>query len=259
MSEWSWSKRRPLEGYKTVLDRTKKTKGHVKLKGGEPKFLSGRYSPLSEILRLFRIFWEFFRGFRVFHSLGPAVTVFGSARFTKDHPYYQVGIELGKRLAEEGFVTVTGGGPGLMEATSRGAYEAGGVTVGANIVLPREQAPNLFLTHTMTFYYFFVRKVILIKYSSAYIVLPGGFGTLDEMMEAMMLIQNGKLNRFPIILVGAQYWQGLIHWMKNTMIKDSAISVEDLKDILMTDDIEEAIFKVKSSTQSLFEGSLKRG
>lgn len=227
------------------------TKGHSNLKGGEPKFLAGRYSRTSEIFRLIRILWEFFRGFRLFHFLGPAITVFGSARFSKEHPFYKLGMELGKRLAEEGFVVVTGGGPGIMEATSRGAFEAGGLTVGANIILPHEQRPNSYLTRSMTFYYFFVRKLILIKYSSAYIVMPGGFGTLDEMMEAVMLIQNGKLNRFPVILIGVDYWKGLLDWMKNTMIKDSAISVRDLDDIFLTDNLDEALNRIRASITAL--------
>ncbi len=234
-----------------MFNFTNRTKGHSELKGGEPKFLAGRYSRFSEGIRIVKIAWEFLRGFRAFHFIGPAVTIFGSARFSEGHPHYATARTLGAGLAKLGFVVVTGGGPGLMEAASRGAKEAGGFTVGANIILPKEQKANPYLSRVITFYYFFVRKVILIKYSIAYVVTPGGFGTLDEMMEALMLIQNGKLYHFPVILVGVDYWKGLLDWMQTTMVKDAAISEGDLKGVVLTDDVEEVLKLIASSAQHL--------
>ncbi len=229
----------------------KKTKGYLKLKGGEPKFLAGRYSRISETFRVIKIALEFIRGFRAFHFLGPAVTVFGSARFSESQAHYGVARKMGEELAKAGFVVVTGGGPGLMEAANRGAKEAGGFTVGANIILAHEQNPNPYLSRVVTFYYFFIRKVILIKYSVAYVVMPGGFGTLDEMMEALMLIQNGKLYHFPVVLMGVEYWAGLLNWMRDTMLKDAAITEGDLRGVLLTDDVDAALTLIKHSVTEL--------
>ena len=159
----------------------------------EIQFLEGSRSRTRETLTLFRICVEFVRGFRALRSLGPCVTVFGSARFGESSPYYEQARQLSRALAQKGFTILTGGGPGIMEAANRGAIEAGGKSVGCNIILPHEQKPNPFLTRVVTFYYFFVRKVMLVKYSQAYVILPGGFGTLDEMTEALTLIQTKKL------------------------------------------------------------------
>ena len=152
---------------------------------------------------------EFEHGFRSLRNLGPALTVFGSARFTPGHPYYELGRQVGGRLAASGFTVITGGGPGAMEAANRGAHEAGGPSYGLNIVLPHEQKPNPYVDDTVEFHYFFVRKVMLVKYSCAYIVLPGGLGTLDELLEAATLLQCGKVGPFPLVLVGGGFWRGM--------------------------------------------------
>ena len=209
--------------------------------GGEAQYLAGRNSKWKELTRLIRISLEFFRGMRALHHAGPGITVFGSARFKEGHPYYALGRQIGKALAREGYTVITGGGPGIMEAASRGAKEAGGRTVGCNIMVPHEQAPNPYLDKVVTFYYFFVRKVMLVKYSYAFVILPGGFGTLDEMMEALALIQTGKLYDFPVILMGTDYWKGYLNWIHETVIGSGAASKTDLNFVHLTDDPEEAI------------------
>jgi uncharacterized protein (TIGR00730 family) len=218
---------------------------------GEVLFLAGRHSRTKETLRLFRIMIEYIRGFRAFWDVGPAVTVFGSARFGEGHTYYEIARKMGKLLAQEGFTVVTGGGPGLMEAANRGCRDAGGYSVGCNIVLPHEQAPNPYLNKVVTFYYFFVRKIMLVKYSYAYIILPGGFGTLDEMSESLTLIQTGKLYDFPIILMGREYWKGFYDWLEGTLLKEGAISRTDLGFIHLTDDPEEAMQMIRKANQGL--------
>lgn len=218
----------------------------------EANYLAGRSTKTKEILRLFRIFLEFFRGMRALHTIGPAVTVFGSARFKKeDHPYYQLGREVGKALAHEGFTVMTGGGPGIMEAVNRGAFETGGISVGCCIRLPHEQLPNSYLHKAVTFSYFFARKVMLIKYSYAFIILPGGFGTLDEMMEAITLIQTGKLYDFPVILMGKDYWQGHLEWVQKQMVQQGTVTAEELNFIHLTDRPEEAIEIIRKTIQGL--------
>ena len=203
---------------------------------GEAEFLAGRHSRFYEFMRCMRIALEFIRGFRALHFTGPCVTVFGSARMKDGHRYYEQAREIGKKLAENGFTVITGGGPGIMEAANRGAKEGKGMSLGCNIVLPHEQGHNLFLDRVVTFYYFFVRKVMLVKYSCAYVIMPGGFGTLDEMTEALTLIQTGKLYDFPIILVGKDYWQGFIDWARSSLLKEGAISEVDLNYLTLTDD-----------------------
>jgi uncharacterized protein (TIGR00730 family) len=175
----------------------------------ERNFLTERRTPEREKARLKRITAEFERGFKRLGKLGPAVTVFGSARFKPGHPHYELARETGRRLAEAGFTVLTGGGPGVMEAANRGAHEAGGPSYGLNILLPHEQEPNPYVDESVEFQYFFVRKVMLVKYSCAYIVLPGGLGTLDELFEAATLIQCGKIGPFPLILLGREFWNGL--------------------------------------------------
>jgi uncharacterized protein (TIGR00730 family) len=218
---------------------------------GEAEFLAGRHSRLSETLRLLRITVEFIRGFRALQKVGAAITVFGSARFKDGHPYYELARRIGAALAREGYTVMTGGGPGLMEAANRGAKEVGGSSVGCNIILPHEQEPNAYLDRVVTFYYFFVRKVMLVKYSYAFVILPGGFGTLDEMTEALTLIQTGKLYDFPIILVGKQYWRGLLDWIRGTLVQGGAVSPEDLDFIHLTDDPEEALEIIRKTLQGL--------
>lgn len=175
----------------------------------ERAFLTQSRSPAREKARLQRIMAEFEHGFERLHKLGPAVTVFGSARFQAGHPYYELAREVGKQLALAGFTVITGGGPGAMEAANRGAREAGGPSYGLNIVLPHEQEPNPYIDESVEFQYFFVRKVMLVKYSCAYVVVPGGLGTLDELFEAATLIQCGKIGPFPLMLLGEKFWQGM--------------------------------------------------
>lgn len=206
----------------------------------EQKFLAGRDSRLTEALRVFRIALEFIRGFRTLHFIGPAVTVFGSARFGEGHSYYSLGRELGGALASQGYTVITGGGPGLMEAANRGAKEQGGYCVGCNIHLPQEQIPNPYLDKHILFHYFFVRKVMLVKYSYGYVILPGGLGTLDELFEALTLIQVGKVYDFPVILMGKDYWEGLWRWLQNSPVHSGAVSEVDMKQVFMTDNPEEA-------------------
>lgn len=206
----------------------------------ERLFLAGPRSRIKELLSIVRISWEFLRVFRVLHFVGPCVTVFGSARFCEGHKYYELTRKIGFKLAEMGFTVMTGGGPGLMEAANRGAKEAGGISVGCNILLPFEQSTNPYLDHCITVKYFFVRKVALVKYSYAFIVMPGGFGTLDELFEALTLIQTKKISNFPIVVFGKEYWRHLSELLES-MAKAQSISKEDLKLLLITDSIEEAI------------------
>ncbi len=206
----------------------------------ERLFLAGPRSRIKELLSIVRISWEFLRVFRVLHFVGPCVTVFGSARFCEGHKYYELTRKIGFKLAEMGFTVMTGGGPGLMEAANRGAKEAGGISVGCNILLPFEQSTNLYLDHCITVKYFFVRKVALVKYSYAFVVMPGGFGTLDELFEALTLIQTKKISNFPIVVFGKEYWRHLSELLEG-MAKAQSISKEDLKLLLITDSIEEAI------------------
>lgn len=205
----------------------------------EIRFLSERGSRLVEFRRVVRIAIEFIRGFQKLHFVGPAVTVFGSARFSEGSPHYELARRVGRVVAEAGFTLITGGGPGVMEAASRGAKEAGGVTVGCAIQLPLEQKTNPYIDVPVNFHYFFVRKVMLVKYSYAYLILPGGLGTLDELYEALTLIQTRKIENFPIILVGKEYWTGVIQWMRSTLLKQGAIDVEDLDHLVVTDDLDE--------------------
>jgi uncharacterized protein (TIGR00730 family) len=181
------------------------------------------------------------RGFEELDFEGPCVTVFGSARFTEDHPYYAMGREVGRRLAEAGFNVMTGGGPGIMEAANRGAREAGGLSIGCNIQLPREQKPNPYLDHFVEFEHFFVRKVMLVKYSSAFVVLPGGFGTLDEAFEVVTLIQTRKLESFPVVALGGAYWEQLTEFLTNTLVSEGTISSTDLELIRLASNPAEAV------------------
>lgn len=196
----------------------------------------------EETWRIFRIMAEFVEGFDVMSRLGPAVAVFGSARTRPTAPSYRLGVELGRKLAQAGFVVITGGGGGIMESAHRGAAHVGGTTVGLNIVLPHEQKPNPYIDIEVDFDYFFVRKVMFVKYSVAIVCLPGGFGTLDEFFESMTLLQTQKTPPSPVILMGKKYWQPLIRWVKNTVLDEyHAISPEDLDLFRITDDPDEAV------------------
>lgn len=209
------------------------------LQHSERSFLSGPRSRLSDLGTLFKVTWDFIRAFRVLHFVGPCVTIFGSARTPEGTTYYEMARKMGARMAQMGFTVMTGGGPGIMEAGNRGAFEQGGRSVGVNIQLPFEQKGNPYVDREVTMRYFFTRKTVLIKYSYAFVVMPGGAGTLDEMFETMTLIQTGKLRNFPIVLMGKEYWQPLMD-MIYRMVDEGMISPEDPDLIFFTDDIEDA-------------------
>ncbi len=206
----------------------------------ETYFLEGPHSRSRELVFLYDVVKEFFKGFRKLHFVGPCVTVFGSARFTETHPYYLQARQLGAEIAKLGFAVITGGGPGIMEAANRGAKDVNGRSIGCNIKLPQEQQPNIYLDRWVTINYFFIRKVLLTKYSYAFVVMPGGYGTLDEFFEAITLIQTGKVNRFPIVLMGKAYHEELIEHI-DKMIVEKTISPEDSELFLFTDSVEDAI------------------
>ncbi|NUR82856.1 MAG: TIGR00730 family Rossman fold protein [Nonomuraea sp.] len=191
--------------------------------------------------RVLRIQAEFVEGFGALAELPPAVTVFGSARTPSDSPEYALGVELGAKLAEAGYAVITGGGPGVMEAANKGATEAEGISVGLGIELPFEQRMNDYVDLGIEFRYFFVRKTMFVKYSSGFIALPGGFGTLDELFEALTLVQTKKVTSFPVVLLGSDYWGGLIEWIKQSLLGGGKISPHDLDLIHLTDDVDEAV------------------
>jgi uncharacterized protein (TIGR00730 family) len=206
----------------------------------EEIYLEGARSRSYETLFAFKVMREFIKGFRTLHFVGPCVTVFGSARYKDGHPYYDMARKTGAAIANAGFTTMTGGGPGIMEAANRGAAEQEGRSVGVNIVLPMEQDPNPYLDTQVTIRYFFVRKVLLLKYSYGFVVLPGGFGTMDELFETLTLVQTRSIRNFPIVLMGKDYYKEL--WAAlNDMVVEGTISAEDLKLVLLTDDPDEAI------------------
>jgi len=211
---------------------------------GEQFFLEGPQPRRLELWMLLRIIREFFRGFRRLHFAGPCVTVFGSARFKEDNRYYHLGREVGAALTRLGFTVMTGGGPGIMEAANRGAQEAGGHTIGCNITLPFEQSPNPYLDEMLEFKYFFVRKTMLIKYSYAFIVLPGGVGTMDEFFEALTLIQTKKIKNFPIVLMGKDYYRPLIDYLE-MMVREGTLGNSDLDLLMVTDSVDEAMAHIE--------------
>ncbi|HZQ49513.1 MAG TPA: TIGR00730 family Rossman fold protein [Candidatus Dormibacteraeota bacterium] len=190
--------------------------------------------------RVLRILSEFVEGFDALNDIGPAVTVFGSARTKPDDPYYALGRSLGAALARKGFAVITGGGPGMMEAVNRGAHEAGGLSVGCNIELPHEQQLNPYVDLGVEFRYFFVRKNMFVKYARGFVIFPGGLGTLDELFESLTLAQTGKIEHFPIVLFGSKYWNGLLDWMRAVVLSHGAMSEEDFELMTVTDDPEEA-------------------
>ena len=213
--------------------------------------LEGPQSRLREALFLVRAMRDFIRGFRALHFVGPCVTVFGSARFGETHPYYAIARDVGRRVSQLGFTVMTGGGPGMMEAANRGARDVGGRSVGCNIELPFEQEPNPYLDRWITCHYFFVRKVLLFKYSYAFVVLPGGLGTLDELCEALTLIQTRKIRNFPVVLVGTEYWQPFIALLRE-MISLGAIGENDLDLFKVTDDLDEAVRHLETHAVAAF-------
>ncbi len=218
----------------------------------ERQFLAGPQSRVFELWFVVKVLFELLRGFRKLHFIGPCVTVFGSARFREDHRYYQLAREIGARLAGAGFTVMTGGGPGIMEAANRGAKVAGGRSVGCNIELPKEQGANPYLDVMVDFRHFFVRKVMLVKYSYAFIALPGGFGTYDEVFEAATLIQTAKIKHFPIVLIGSDYWQPLLDVMRATLLAQGTIDPADLDILRITDSPEEAVAHIREVAISRF-------
>ena len=200
---------------------------------------------LGEPWRLFKIMGEFVDGVDALHDLGPAVSIFGSARIKPNDAVYKKAEKLAELFVKNGFSVITGGGGGVMEAANKGAAEAGGTSVGLNIILPFEQKPNPFSNVKLDFKYFFIRKVMFIKYASAYIILPGGFGTLDELFEAVTLVQTRRIRSFPLILVGSEYWTGLIDWIKEKLLGEKRISPEDLEILQIMDDPEEIVKAVQ--------------
>ncbi|GAB3126055.1 TIGR00730 family Rossman fold protein [Streptomyces calidiresistens] len=199
--------------------------------------------------RVMRIQAEFVEGFGALAELGPAISVFGSARTAPGTPEYELGVRIGRALAEAGYAVITGGGPGAMEAANRGALEANGVSVGLGIELPFEQGMNEYVDLGVNFRYFFVRKTMFVKYAQGFVVLPGGLGTLDELFEALTLVQTGKVTRFPIVLVGTAYWGGLVDWVRDTLIAQGKASARDEHLFHLTDDVDEAIELVTKVTR----------
>lgn len=210
----------------------------------EVSFLKGARNRLSELKYVLGVIYQFYKGFRKLHFLGPCVTVFGSARFKEDHPYYDMARKVSAEISKLGFAIMTGGGPGIMEAANRGAKDVGGLSVGCNIVLPHEQHENPYLDAFVNIDYFFVRKELLRKYSCSFVVLPGGFGTLDEFFETLTLIQTGKVEKFPIVIMGTAFHQHIYEHVQ-LMIVEKTISQEDMDLLLFTDDIQEAVDHIR--------------
>src|SRR6201997_257883 len=218
-------------------------------------FLEGPRTRFAEFCTLLKVMRDFLRGFRALHFVGPCVTIFGSARVKSDDPHYELAREMGAAIARLGFTVMTGGGPGIMEAANRGAKEVGGRSVGCNIELPFEQANNAYLDRSVRMHYFFVRKALLVKYSYAFVVMPGGAGTLDELFEALTLIQTGKIRNFPIVIMGTDYWKELIGFIEK-MAERGKIGPSDLRLIFATDSVEEAIAHIR--TKAIESFGLKR-
>jgi uncharacterized protein (TIGR00730 family) len=225
----------------------------------DEKFLEAQ--PSSDFLqtdpwRTLRILAEFVEGFDAMAKVGPAITVFGSARTKPDDPVYELARGIGFRLAKAGYAVITGGGPGAMEAANRGCREGGGLSVGCNIELPHEQGLNQYVDLGIEFRYFFARKVMFVKYADGFVILPGGFGTLDELFESLTLIQTGKVSHFPVVLVGRAYWAGLLDWIRDTLVARGAVDAKDLDLLLLTDDPDEAVAMIQAHSEF---GSSKAG
>lgn len=218
----------------------------------EHVYLEGPKSRGFEWYFAIRVFRQFIKGFRTLHFIGPCITVFGSARFSEDNIYYQKAVEFGKKIAETGMTTLTGGGPGIMEAANKGAFEAGGKSVGCNIQLPFEQHYNKYLTKSVTFEHFFVRKVLLVKYSYAFIIMPGGFGTMDEFFETLTLVQTNTVTDFPIVIFGKEFYKDLKELLE-AMAVQGTISPDDMKLVLFTDDVDEAMEHISSYIMENYE------
>jgi uncharacterized protein (TIGR00730 family) len=248
--------------------RPTRHRGPIMLRGGEPdpqvqgtttdQRLLDRRGPTDWVhtdpWRVLRIQSEFVEGFGLLAELPRAVSVFGSARTPRDHPHYAAGVQIGAALSQAGYAVITGGGPGAMEAANRGASEAGGLSVGLGIELPFEQELNEWVDVGISFRYFFVRKTMFVKYAQAFVILPGGFGTLDELFEALTLVQTRKVTRFPVILYGTEYWRGLIDWLRTTTAEAGTISVGDVDLLTVTDDVGEIVATIQAA-----EASRERG
>jgi uncharacterized protein (TIGR00730 family) len=217
------------------------------IEGAEKLLLAGRQRRGEDLESAVKVFLEFLKGFESLAFEQPCVTVFGSARFQEGHPHYELARALGRRLAEAGYAVMTGGGPGIMEAANRGAREAGGLSLGCNIALPREQEPNPYLDRFIEFEHFFVRKVMLVKYSCAFVVMPGGFGTLDEAFEVVTLVQTGKLEAFPIVAMGGEFWGDMTDFVRGTLVAHGTIDPTDLDLIARIDDVDEAVAHIRSA------------
>ncbi len=215
-------------------------------KGAEAMFLSGKHEHHTDVESAVRYFLEFLRGFEFMRADRPVVTVFGSARFPEGHAYYELARAVGAALAESGFAVMTGGGPGVMEAANRGAKEAGGLSIGCNIHLPTEQEPNPYLDRYMDFEHFFVRKVMLVKYSCAFVIMPGGFGTLDELFETLTLMQTHKITSFPVVAMGVDYWAPLLGFFREQLVAEGTITEQDLDFVHVTDDVAEAVGRIRA-------------
>jgi uncharacterized protein (TIGR00730 family) len=236
-------------------------RGPIALRGGEPDAATAGTTTDQRLLdrrgssdwvhtdpwRVLRIQAEFVEGFGLLAELPRAVSVFGSARTPRDSEYYEVGVRLGAALADAGYAVITGGGPGAMEAANKGACEAGGMSVGLGIELPFEQELNEWVDVGVLFRYFFVRKTMFVKYAQAFVILPGGFGTLDELFEALTLVQTRKVTRFPVILFGSAYWSGLVDWIRDTMLAQGTVGAGDLELLQVTDDVDEAIAIIRAA------------
>jgi uncharacterized protein (TIGR00730 family) len=235
-----------MEGTKTSTVKASLAGLLTDLSGSEQQFLSGKRERGADLESAVRIFLEFLRGYEFFGDVDrPCVTVFGSARFAPGHRYYEMARELGSGLAKAGYAVMTGGGPGIMEAANRGAREAGGLSLGCNIILPMEQSANPYLDRFIEMDYFFVRKVMLVKYSRAFVVMPGGFGTLDEAFEVLTLIQCHKLNGFPIVAMGSDFWAQMRNFVRGALVSEKTISPEDLDLLHVTDSSKDAIEQIR--------------
>lgn len=217
------------------------TKNHRPGKPYTNGLLSKTDFTTQDTWRIFRIMAEFVEGFELLSNVGPAVSIFGSARVKPGEQDYETTVKIAYGLAKKGFTIITGGGPGIMEAGNKGAHDAGGESIGLNIELPHEQYPNPYTTLEMDFHYFFCRKVMFVKYADAFVIMPGGFGTLDELSEAVTLIQTNKIKKFPVILFGVDYWKPLVNWIRETLLGQGKITEDDFNLICMTDDPQEVI------------------
>lgn len=220
------------------------------VQGAESEFLKGKRKPSDNVESAVRYFLEFLRGFEFLSIAEPTVTVFGSARFGAGHPYYELARSLGSALATDGFAVMTGAGPGIMEAANRGAKEAGGLSIGANIHLPHEQKANAYVDQFIEFEHFFVRKVMLVKYSCAFVIMPGGYGTLDELFETLTLMQTGKIQDFPLVALGCEFWEPMIDFFQAKLVAEGTIDPFDIDRIFVTDSVDEAVEFIGSHPRS---------